>query len=442
MPISRRTFLTHTAIGMSTTAAACTRPSEPAYAVAAASRAGAKAHSGWAAVRAEFNLSEDYVHLGALLMASHPRQVRDAIEKYRRELDRDPVGYLIEHNEVMQGRAREAAAAYLGGCAEEVALTDSTTMGLGLLYAGLHLRRGQEVLTTSNGYFVTHEALRVASERSGARVRYIDLYEHGEEVSGEELTDRITRAIAPHTRALALTWVHSSTGLKMPLALIADALQRINASRADDNRLLLCVDGVHGFGIENATMSDLGADFFAAGCHKWLFGPRGTGILWGRGDAWAAVNPTIPSFTDDVVWQSWLYDREPDSPSTAARVMPGGFKAFEHQWAIPDAFAFHERIGRDHIAMRTHALARQLKEGLARMPHVHLITPMDERLSAGIVCFDVEGLVPRAVVRRLLDRRIIATVTPYAQMHARLTPSIVNTEQDVDTALDAIHALR
>jgi selenocysteine lyase/cysteine desulfurase len=440
MSISRRAFLASTAVGVSAVASSCTGPQAERSSVAAATST-LPAASRWDQIRSEFDLSDEHVHMSALLIASHPRRVREAVERYRRELDRNPVGYLVEHNEELQQIAREAAARYLGGSADDVALTDSTTMGLGLLYAGLRLEPGQEVLTTANDYFVTHEALRAASERSGASVREIDLYEHGERVSGDELVDRILGAVTPKTRAVALTWVHSSTGLKIPLAEIARGLSTMNKGRDEDARTLLCVDGVHGFGVENVTMNAIGADFFSAGCHKWLFGPRGTGILWGRGDAWAAVRPTIPSFTDDVVWLAWLENRHPRGASTAARVTPGGFKAFEHQWALPEAFALHERIGRESVAARTHALARQLKEGLSRMSHVRLITPMDESLSSGIVCFDVAGMRPQTVVRRLGDRRIVATVTPYATMHVRLTPSILNTEKEIDVALEGVRAL-
>lgn len=323
MGISRRRFLAQTAIGMSVVTTSCTRaPEDQALnsGVASASEVSDK----WDLVRSEFDLSDEYVHMSALLISSHPRRVRDAIETYRRELNHNPVGYLVQNNQKLQARAREAAAEYLECDAGEVALTDSTTMGLGLLYGGLRLEPAQEVLTTSNDYFATHEALRAASDRTGASMREIELYEHGENVSEEELVHRVINAVAPRTRAVALTWVHSSTGLKMPLAQIAEGLQEINRNRDENDRVLLCVDGVHGFGVESARMKELGADFFAAGCHKWLFGPRGTGVLWGRNDAWAAVRPTIPSFTDDVVWQSWLEDRDPDGPSTAARVTPGG----------------------------------------------------------------------------------------------------------------------
>jgi isopenicillin-N epimerase len=72
------------------------------------------------------------------------------------------------------------------------------------------------------------------------------------------------------------------------------------------------------------------------------------------------------------------------------------------------------------------------------MSGVRLVTPTDERLSAGIVSFDIEGLPADDAARRLRDRGVIATVTPYAVRHVRLTPSIVNTPSEADRALAAI----
>jgi selenocysteine lyase/cysteine desulfurase len=66
---------------------------------------------------------------------------------------------------------------------------------------------------------------------------------------------------------------------------------------------------------------------------------------------------------------------------------------------------------------------------------------MDEDLSAGIVCFEVEGLRPRAVVKRLEERRIYGSVTPYATKYARVAFSAFNTPEEVETTLRAIHEL-
>ena len=75
---------------------------------------------------------------------------------------------------------------------------------------------------------------------------------------------------------------------------------------------------------------------------------------------------------------------------------PGGFHSFEHRWALGEAFAFHRRIGRERITERIHALATQYKEGLAAMPHVTLHTPLSPALSAGLICFEVQGEPARA----------------------------------------------
>src|SRR5919199_1815362 len=144
-----------------------------------------------------------------------------------------------------------------------------------------------------------HEALRLAAERTGAAVRQVALYRQIESVSADEIVASVAQALTQRTRVLAVTWVHSSTGLKLPLRAIADVVRQVNGARDPSDRVLLCVDGVHGFGVEDLEIASSGVDFFVAGCHKWLLGPRGTGLVWGGGDAaWSVVRPTIPTFSD------------------------------------------------------------------------------------------------------------------------------------------------
>ena len=397
--------------------------------------------SEWDHVREQFNLAPDQIDLSALFIASHPKPVRDAIERHRLTLDKDPTFYLREQLNEHEKEVLEAASEYLDANPADIALTDSTTMGLGLVYNGLKLLPGQEIITTLHDYYATHESLRLASERSGAHIREIQLYQQVQTVTPDEIITNITRAIGPESRVLALTWVHSSTGLKLPLQQIADSLKEVNANRDESQNVLLCVDGVHGFGVEDIEMKETGCDFFIAGCHKWLFGPRGTGIIWGSERAWSAVRPIIPTFMDDEVRNAWMRDEQAPERTTGRRMTPGGFKAFEHQWAMAEAFRFHLDIGKDRIAARTHELNRQFKDGLAGMSHVKLYTPRDENLSSGIVCFDIDGMSPREVVGRLRERKIVATTTPYADSHARVSPSIRNSPQEIDIALREIQAL-
>lgn len=174
-------------------------------------------------------------------------------------------------------------------------------------------------------------------------------------------------------------------------------------------------------------MSDLGCDFLMAGTHKWMFAPRGTGIIWGNPETQAAVSPTIPTFSRTGDWGGLM--------------TPEGFKSFKHLWAMTQAFDFHQQIGKSQISECIHSLSKQLKQGLSKMSHVTLYTSMDDNLSAGIVCFDVDGHSPSQVVSQLKERKIIASIMPYSPSYARLTPGVYNTPQEMDRVLAAIQEL-
>jgi isopenicillin-N epimerase len=395
--------------------------------------------SDWAAVRNEFLLSRDHIHLALMLQTSHPRPVREAIERHRRRLDENPVEYFEEKFMVAEGEVRAAAAGYMGGAADDIALTDSTTMGLGVLYGGLVLKPGQEVVTTTHDHFATHESLRLRTVRTGVKVRKVALYEQPEAVSEEEATRRLMAAVGPKTRVVGVTWVHSSNGVKLPIRRFASAIEELNRKRSEADRVLFCVDGVHGFGVERESPAELGCDFFSAGCHKWMFGPRGTGVLWGRPSAWKNHAGLIPPF-EKVPYESWMKGVVPVAPG-GVLATPGGFHSFEHRWSLGEAFAFHQRLGRERVTARIHELARQCKEGLAAMPQVTLHTPKSEALSAALVCFEVKGLKAPEVVKRLAAKKIIASVTPYINEYARFSPGILNTPDEIDRALREVRAL-
>ncbi|MGH8827723.1 MAG: aminotransferase class V-fold PLP-dependent enzyme, partial [Jiangellaceae bacterium] len=367
--------------------------------------------SSWDNIRAQFAVDPGLAHFAAFVLATHPAPVRAAIDRWRAELDADVEKALADgrdHDEA----TRSAAGRYLGVGSHEIALTDSTTMGLGLVYHGLDLQPGDHVLTTTHDFYSTHESLRLVAERSGAEVEKIELYDPPASASVDAMVARLEGALRRPTRVVALTWVHSSTGVKLPVREIADLLAAHNAERDPAQRILFCLDAVHGMGAEDTGPVELGCDVFISGTHKWLFGPRGTGIIWASTDAGSAIAPIIPPFDAPNIG-NWLFDRDEPSPFALGNT-PGGYQAFEHRWAMADAFEFHLSMGRDRVAARTRELATRLKDGLAELLGVHLVTPRDPALSSGLVCVDVDGRDPFDVVTALRDEhKVVASVTPY-----------------------------
>jgi isopenicillin-N epimerase len=400
----------------------------------------------WRSVREQFDLAPEYVHLGLFYLTSHPRPVRASIERLRQRLDRNPFltveqGMFEPEQHSMTADVTGALARYTGADPNDFALTSNTTTGLSVIYHGLPLKPGDEILTTDQDHYVHHESIRLATERTGASWRKIPIFSSYDSISADDIVGRLRRGIGPKTRVVGITWVHSSCGLRMPVRQIADVVAELNANREPENRILLVVDGVHGLGVEDPRITTLGADVFAAGLHKWIFGPRGTGFVWAKPEVWATMRPLIPSFQDLEEFNAWTEERPTRPPIRAAMFSPGGFQSFEHHWAVPSAIEFHEKIGPARITERIHALNAQMREGLSKMPHVVVYTPVSRELNAGLVCFDVKGLKAGETVSRLLSKRILASTTPYRVPLSRVACGIMNTPAEVDTALRTVRSL-
>lgn len=448
MTLSRRDFVASVGLSLTGTMAARSAAANEALAVPAVD-----ASSDWAAVRAQFDLAPDWMHFSQFYIVSHPKPVRDAIERYRAMLDTHPFT-TVEHGmgfdsflgDVAQQdpfpvRVQQAAAAYIGGKPEEIALTDSTTQGLAVIYQGLTLKPGDEVLTTTHDHYVHHEAIRLAAEKSGASWRRVPLYDDPVHASADEMIARLKRAIGPKTRVVGITWVHSSSGVRIPVRQLTEAVAETNAERGKDEQVLVVLDAVHGFGNQEERLAELGVDFAAAGTHKWIFAPRGTGIVWVPEKNWGKIRPTIPTFYDFEAFNAWVEERPTAAQANMSAISPGGFKAYEHQWAMTEAFEFHQRLGRKRVADRIAALNTQCKEGLAKIPKVKLLTPMNIALSAGLIAFEVEGQSANETVHKLHAKKVVASPSPYRISKARLAPCLVNDEREIEAVLRAVRSI-
>jgi selenocysteine lyase/cysteine desulfurase len=395
----------------------------------------------WAVVRAQFPLNPNKIHMAQMFLASHPKVVTDEINIHREKFDADPIEYWETNHAIGETKVRESAAKYLGVSQEELALTDSTTMGLAMIFNGLRLKPGDEILTTTHDHYSTERSMEFASARNGATIRKVSLYTDASKANVDEITTIVRSAIQPATRVLHVTWVHSCTGVKLPLKEIAAVVAEVNNNRNEDKRIYLSVDGVHGLGVDDSNIPDLGVDFFVGGTHKWIFGPRGTGILYARKDAASFLAPTIPPFSD-FGYGNWLGLTPAGAVSSFTDLhSPGGFHSFEYRWALNKAFDFHMEIGKTRVWERTRDLSTQLKKQLSDIKGIKLHTPLDPALSAGINCFEIDGVTPEDWLRRMTAAGIVASTTPYKTVYCRVTPSIVNNEEEVNTVVKSIEGM-
>jgi len=379
----------------------------------------------WAQLQQLFDQDPDYLHFSNFLITSHPKPVREAIEQHRAAIDKNP-GLAMDWDlgviEQREENVRVWAARYLQANAKQIALTGSTTEGLATIYGGVHVRADQEILTTVHEHYATHTILALRTERDDTRVRKIPLFKDVYHASKDEILANIDNAIRPETRVLGMCWVHSGSGLKLPIGEIGAIVDKHNRGRSDADRIVYVVDGVHGFGVDNLNFAQMNCDFFIAGTHKWMFGPRGTGIICSRFEEVRYVTPIIPTFSEATAFSTTM--------------TPGGYHAFEHRWALDEAFKLHLQLGKADVEARIHALNSYLKQHLQQRSQIELVTPLSPALSAGFTFFRVKGKDSDKIAAHLMANRVIAdAVHRDVGPVIRTAPGLLNDEAQIDRLL-------
>jgi selenocysteine lyase/cysteine desulfurase len=152
-----------------------------------------------------------------------------------------------------------------GSDAEEIAITNSATQGIGIAAVGLDLGAGDEVVVASSN-FPSNLFTWINLRRKGVAVKVIHPV-------GEEVTlDQVAAELSSRTRVLALDWVNYSSGYRIDLAAFG--------SLVHDRGGIFVVDGTQGVGANELNLHTLPVDVMACGAYKWLLGPYGTGFAY------------------------------------------------------------------------------------------------------------------------------------------------------------------
>ncbi|APJ04618.1 aminotransferase class V-fold PLP-dependent enzyme [Silvanigrella aquatica] len=388
----------------------------------------------WDFFRKNYTLDDEKIHFSLAIHVPHSISLNKEIDQFRKMIDFNP-DFMRRERHKYTNQTLDAAARYLGTDKNLISLTDSSTMSLALILNGLQFNKGDEIITTNSEHYSLEKLCENTALNKELKIKKVNLINENNKFKKNTFIENIIKEINNKTSIIAISWVNSRYGIKLPLKEISIEIEKINYSRDENNKILLCVDGVHGFAIEYLeSIHDLGVDFFATGCHKWLFGPRGTGLLWGTERAWKKLNPIIPSF-EKIAWDHYLeWDGKTVTENDLIKskmCTPGGFKSFEYIWALRHAFEYHEHIGKKKIHDRVHDLSVICKNELSAIPNLTMYTPMESEFSSGFICFNIAGIKACEIVQKMAEYNIIIGQSPYKESCARITPCIYNTEKEI-----------
>ena len=235
-----------------------------------------------------FDLDPDVVWVMHCAEAPVPRAAADAA---RAVLSGEVHPWQVSLSEWLgtPARVKGAAAALLGGAADDYTLTQSTSSALAVVAQAFPWEPGDEILLPLGEFPSNYWPWR-ALEPRGVTVREVPLWP-GHRAGRDALASTppppgvdpeaaLVAALGPRTRLLAVSWVRFQDGLRLDLGRLAAACT---------GRVPLVVDGIQGAGTLPVDVRPLAA--FATGVHKGLCAPQGVGLLYSAPDFRARLHP-------------------------------------------------------------------------------------------------------------------------------------------------------
>ncbi|MDI1242164.1 MAG: aminotransferase class V-fold PLP-dependent enzyme [bacterium] len=364
----------------------------------------------WATIQQSFSVTRGIINLNNGGVSPSPRIVTEAFVRYTWQQE-DATAYTMWQILEPQSETVRTGLAEIFGCdAEEIAITRNASESLEILMMGLDLTSGDEILTSTQDYPRMITTLKQRELREGLKLKLIPI--PIAPAKADEIAAAYEKAITPRTKLILVSHQINLTGQINPVKKVCELAR----ARGIDT----IVDGAHAFAQFDFKRDDLQCDYYGTSLHKWLYAPKGTGMLYVKKDKIAKVWALMAS--EDKNKNDIRKFEEIGTHSAAMRL------------AIGEAVLFHRAIGGKRKEERLRYLSRYWMNNLKAIPKVGFNTSFDPTQSCAIANFKVEGIDPVKLGGYLMSKHKIFT-TPIVHEEfsgVRITPNVYTTLWELD----------
>ncbi|MEP7149630.1 MAG: aminotransferase class V-fold PLP-dependent enzyme [Acidobacteriota bacterium] len=364
----------------------------------------------WANIQQAFSVTRGIINLNNGGVSPSPRMVTEAFVRYTWQQE-DATAYTMWQILEPQSETIRTGLAEIFGCdAEEIAITRNASESLEILLMGMDFKSGDEILTTTQDYPRMLTTLKQRELREGLKLNLIKIPIAPKNV--DDIAAAFERAVTPKTKLILVSHQINLTGQINPVKKVCEM--------ARSRGIETIVDGAHSFAQFDFKRDDLGCDYFGTSLHKWIYAPKGTGMLYVRKEK-------IPK-----IWA--LMASEDKNKNDIRKYEEIGTHSAAMRLAIGEAILFHNAIGGKRKEERLRYLSRYWMNNLKSIPKVGFNTSFDPAQSCAIANFKIDGVDPVALGSYLMSKHKIFT-TPIVHDEftgIRITPNVYTTLWELD----------
>lgn len=358
-----------------------------------------------------------------------PQRVIDAIANYYSTTNSNVhrgIHTLSQNATIAMEEAREKVKAYINAKKpKEINFTYGTTDAINLVATGFTslLQKGDEIIITEIEHHSNIVPWQILAQRTGAQIKYIPL-----KLEGKLDLDKYKSLLTDKTKMVAVNHVSNALGIVNPVKEIIDL--------AHEKKAWVLVDGAQAVAQMKVDVQELDVDFYAFSGHK-MYGPTGTGILYGKEEILKQMSPYRGGgeMIETVEMKASTYADLPFKFEAGTPNICGNI-------VLAEAIDFMLDIGMENISGHKKSLVTLAEEKLAELPEVEIYSPNMPK--SGAISFNLKlNSVHPSDVGMILDKQGIAVRTGHhccQPIMARLgilgtvraSFAVYNTAEDVD----------
>lgn len=339
----------------------------------------------WKLIREQFLFPKDYSYLNTGGLGASPLVVQRRVkEMMDRENTFPAAGHDLEDWEVIKKKCAKLLGP--GVSAGEIALIGSATEGINTILNGLPLEQGDEIIASTHEHVALHIPLLYKKKTMGIVPRWFE----PDLKNGAGNVKKIRASINKRTRLIFISHVTTTTGQVFPVKEIG--------ALAKERGILFALDGAQAAGQLPVDLKDMGVDFYTFSGHKWLLGPKRTGVLYVRGDKINQLRPTMVGAYSNGKFD---FQNEILELQKTAQRFEYGTQNDALYYGLGEALDFIDAIGVDKISRHNTKLAELFLEGLRQLPKakVDILSPSQQVYRSGLITFRMKDTISSLVCR-------------------------------------------
>ena len=364
----------------------------------------------------------------------------DHLERHNANIARAMHQLGAESTEAFEN-ARDKVAAFISAPSrDEVIFTKNISEGLNLVAntlawarGPLEVGEGDEVVITEMEHHSNIVPWQLLTERTGATLRWFGLTDDGR----LDLSN-IDELINERTKVVSLTWISNMLGTVNPVAEIARRAHEVGA--------IVVVDAAQAAPQIPVDVVASGADIVGFTGHK-VVGPTGIGVLWGKRELLDQLPPFLGGgeMIETVAMERSTYAGIPHK-------FEAGTPPIVEAVGLGAAVDYLSHVGMENIHAHEQAVTAYALKGLATVPGLTVLGPLDATERGGAISFEIEGVHPHDVAQ-VLDSRGIAVRAGHhcakpaharfgVQSSTRMSSYLYTTPAEIDALVDGLEYTR